>query len=164
MKSFRFRLLLSVMAVLLGATIAKSQTAEDTPPPPPMHAHYGMHGHMMGFFAKQLNLTDDQKSQMKAIMQKEHPALKPLMQQQHQIDLQLRQYVEGQFDQTKVQALAAQKAQIEAQLTVQQTRIHNEMYQVLTADQQTKLKQLEANHEARMQKHMQEAPPAPPEQ
>src|SRR5215471_6176920 len=164
MKSIRFRLLLSVLAVLLGTAIAKSQTADNAPSPPPMHAHYGMHGHMMGFFAKQLNLTDDQKSQMKAIMQKEHPTLKPLFQQQRQIDLQLRQYVEGQFDQNKVQALAAQKAQIEAQLTVQQTRIHNEMYQLLTPDQQAKLKQIEASHEARMQKHMQEAPPAPPEQ
>lgn len=164
MKSIRFRLLLSVLAVLLGTAIAKSQTTEDTPPPPPMHAHYGMHGHMMGFFAKQLNLTDDQKSQMKAIMQKEHPTLKPIFQEQHQIDVQLRQYVEGQFDQAKVQALAAQKAQLEAQLTVQQTRIHNEMYQILTADQQAKLKAIEAKHEARMQQHMQDAPPAQPEQ
>ena len=52
MKSIRFRLLLSVLAVLLGTAIAKSQTTEDTPAPPPMHAHYGMHGHMMGFFAR----------------------------------------------------------------------------------------------------------------
>ena len=167
MKSIRFRLLLSVLAVLLGTAIAKSQTTADTsaPPPPAMHhAHYGMHGHRMGFFAKELNLTDDQKSQMKAIMQKEHPTMKPLFQQQHQIELQLRQYEEGQFDQAKVQALAAQKAQIEAQITVQEARIHNEMYQLLTADQQAKLKDLRAQHEARMQKHMQDAPPAAPEQ
>jgi Spy/CpxP family protein refolding chaperone len=38
------------------------------------------------------------------------------------------------------------------------------MYQLLTPDQQSKLKEMEANHEARMQKHMQEAPPAPPEE
>ncbi len=103
------------MAVLLGSAIAKSQTT-DAPPPPPMHGHgFGMNGegHRMGFFAKALNLTDDQKAQMKAIMQKEHPAMKPLFQQEHQIDQQLRQYVEGPFDQAKVQALATQKAQIE---------------------------------------------------
>ena len=56
----------------------------------------------------------------------------------------LRQYVEGLFDQAKVQALATQKAQIQAQITVQETRIHNEMYQLLTPDQQSQLKQLEA--------------------
>lgn len=171
MKSIRFRVLVAALAVLLGSAIAKSQSTEDAPPPSPMHAHeFGMPGHMMGFLAKQLNLTDDQKAQAKAIIQKEHPTMQPLMQQEHAVDQQLRQYVEGNFDQAKVQALAAQKAQIQAQITVQQTRIHNELYQILTADQKAQLKQLEAQHEARMQQRMQQRAqqndeaPAPPEQ
>lgn len=166
MKSFHFRLLIAALAILLGSAITKAQSADDVPPPPPMHGHgFGMDGgHMMGFFAKKLNLTDDQKAQMHSIMQKEHPAMKPLFQQEHQIDLQLRQYIEGNFDAAKVQTLATQKAQIQAQLTVAQTRIHSELYQVLTADQQSQLKQLEAEHEARMQQRMQEhQPPAPPD-
>ena len=167
MKSFRFRLLIAAMAVLMGSVIAKSQSTEDTAPAPPRHHHamaMGMRGHGMGFFSKELNLTDDQKSQMKAIMQKEHPAMKPLFQQQHQIDQQLRQFVEGQFDQSKVQALALQKAQIQAQITVKETQIHNQLYQLLTPDQQSQLKQIEAKREARMQQRMNQAPPAAPEQ
>lgn len=165
MKSIRYRLLIAAVAVLLGSTIAKSQTATDAPPPPPMHGHeFGMHEHMMGFFAKALNLTDDQKAQMKAIMEKEHPAMKPLLQQQHQIDLQLRQYVEGTYDEAKVRTLATQKSQIETELTVAETRVHNQMYQLLTPDQQSKLKEIEAQHEARMQSHMRQAPPPPSEQ
>jgi protein CpxP len=105
---------------------------------------------------------------MKAIMEKEHPAMKPMFQQERQIDQQLRQYVQGTYDEAKVRALANQKAQIEAELTVSHTRVHNQMYQLLTPDQQSKLKEMEANHEARMQKHMQEhsqqAPAASPEQ
>jgi Spy/CpxP family protein refolding chaperone len=160
MKSFRFRFLVAALAVLLGTAIAKSQTSSDTPPPP-MHGHeFGMGPGPMGFFAKQLNLTDEQKTQMKSVMQKEHPAMKPLMEQQHQIDVQLRQYVEGTFNAEKVQALASQKAQIQTQLTVAETRIHNELYQLLTSDQQAQVKQMEANHEARMQQHMNQAPPA----
>jgi Spy/CpxP family protein refolding chaperone len=162
MKAIRNRLLVAVIAVLFGSAIAKSQTA-DTPPPPHVHGHeFGMGGPMMGFFAKQLNLTDDQKTQMKAVMEKEHPTMKPLMEQQRQVDRQLRQYVEGTFDQAKVQALAMQKAQVQALITVQQTRIHNELYQLLTAEQQTQLKQIEAHHEARLQQHMNE--PQPPSQ
>lgn len=167
MKSFRFRLLIAALAVLLGSVFARSQSTEDTaPPPPPMHhgMGMGMHESMMGFFAKQLNLTDDQKSQMKAVMQKEHTSLKPLMQQEHQIDLQLRQYVEGSFDEGKVQTLAAQKAQIQARLTVAQTRIHNELYQMLTPDQQSQVKQMEAKHEARMQQRMNQTQAPAPEQ
>jgi Spy/CpxP family protein refolding chaperone len=101
---------------------------------------------------------------MKTIMQKEHPTMKPLFQQERQIDQELRAYVEGPYDEAKVRTLATQKAQIDVERTVAETRVHNQLYQLLTADQQAKLKQMEANHEARMQKHMNQAPPAPPEQ
>jgi len=169
MKSIRFRLMIAAMAVMLGSVLAKSQTAPDAPPPPPMHGHahgFGMDGRGMHFMAQYLNLTDEQKTQMKAVMQKEHPAMKPLFQQSRQIDQQLRQYVEGPFDEAKVRTLATQEAQVEVEMTVAQTRIHNEMYQLLTPEQQTKMKEFEAKRESRMQKHMQEhspdAPPAPP--
>jgi Spy/CpxP family protein refolding chaperone len=167
MKSFRYRLLIAALAVLMGTVAGHSQTA-DTLPTPPMHGHHmamgmGMGGHM-GFLAKKLNLTDDQKSQMKTIWEKEKPTMKPLFQQERLIDQQLRQYVEGSFDQDKVQALANQKAQIQAQMTVAETRIHNQMYQLLTPDQQGQLKQIEAKHEARMQQHMNQQPAASPEQ
>jgi protein CpxP len=165
-KAIRFRLLIAFLAVLMGSVIAKSQTAEDTPPPPPMHGH-GM-GMAMGgplhFLAAKLNLTDDQKTQMKAIMQKERPTIQPLRQQERQINQQLRQYVEGSFNQASVATLAAQKAQIQASLTVEETRIHNELYQLLTTDQKAQLKQMEANHEARIQQRMNKEAPASPEQ
>ena len=162
MKSIRFRLLIAAVAVLLGSVIAKSQTTADAPPPPPVH-HHGMHGHMMraGFFPRALDLTDDQKTQMKAIVEKERPTMKPLFQQERQLDQQLRQYSEGAYDDAKVRALAAQKSQLEVELTVAHTRMHSQMYQLLTPDQQSKLKEIEANHQARMQQHMHEAPPAP---
>jgi len=166
MKAIRFRLLIAFVAVLMGSVVAKSQTAEDAAPAPPMHGHHmgmGMEGHMH-FLAAKLNLTDDQKTQMKALMQKERPTMQPLHQQERQIDQQLRQYVEGNFDQAKVAALAAQKAQIQAQLTVEETKIHNQLYQLLTDDQKTQLKQMMANHEARMQQRMNKQAPAPPEQ
>lgn len=154
MKSIRFRLLVAALAVVLGSALAKSQTADSNPPEPPMHHQFGMDH--MGFFAKNLDLTDTQKAQMKSIMQKEHPTMKPLFEQSHQIEQQLRQYAEGTYDEAKVRLLAAQKAQVEQEMTVQRTRIHNEMFQLLTPDQQAKMKQMEAEHEARMKQHMQE--------
>ena len=168
MKSIGFRLMIAALAVLLGSAIASSQTADNAQPAPPVHGHalarrgYMMAGHTMGFYARHLNLTDDQKTEMKAVLQKERPGMRPLMQQEHQIDLQLHELAEGTFDVAKVQALATQKAQIQVQLTVAQTRIHNELYKVLTSEQQSQLKELEANREARMQKRMQQAPSAPP--
>jgi Spy/CpxP family protein refolding chaperone len=170
MKSIQARFLAAALAVMIGSVMAKSQPAADAPPPPPMHEHeMGFGGHMMGFFADYLNLSDAQQTQMKSIMEKEHPAIKPLMQQMHATRQQLHQYEEGAYDEAKVRALAGQQAQTMVELTVAQTRIHNEMFQVLTTDQQSKMKEFEARREARMQKHMQghrngDAPPAPPEQ
>lgn len=115
---------------------------------------------MMGFPLKQLDLTDAQRAQVKEVMQKEHSTMKPLMQQMHTMQQQLKQYSEGTYDEAKVQALVTQQSQTLVQLKVQETRIHNEVYQLLTSDQQAKLKEIEANHEARMQQHTQSAPPA----
>lgn len=162
MKSIRFRFLVAALAVLLGSALANSQTADA---PPPMRGHeFAMGGRMMGFFARYLDLTDAQKTSMKAVLEKERPILKPLMEQLHQMDAQLKQYEEGTYDEAKVQPLVAQQAQTMVQLKVQETRIHNELFQLLTPDQQTKMKEFEANREARMQQHMQEAPPTAPEE
>jgi periplasmic protein CpxP/Spy len=167
MKSIGLRLLIPTLAVLLGSAIAKAQTTEDAPapPPPPMHAHsHGFErGGMEHFLFSKLNLTDEQKAQAKAIMQKERPVMRPLFQQDRQLDLQIRQYVEGNYDEAKIQALAVQKAQVQQQATIQHARTHNELYQLLTADQKAQLKQLESEHEQRMQermqRHMQQQPP-----
>jgi Spy/CpxP family protein refolding chaperone len=86
-----------------------------------------------------------------------------LFQQLHQTKQQLRQYEEGTYDETKVRALAAQESQAQVELTVQKTRIHSELFQLLTPDQQAKMKQFEANREARMAKHMNNAPATPEE-
>jgi len=162
MKTIRFRFLVAALAVLLGGAIAKSQTADATSPM--RGPAFGMRGPMMGFFAKYLDLSDAQRAQMKTIMGKEHAALKPQMLQLHQMQQQLKQYEEGTYDEAKVQALVAQQSQTLVQLRVQETRIHNELFQVLTPDQQSKMKEFEANREARMQQHMQEAPPTAPEE
>jgi protein CpxP len=166
MKSIRFRLFVAALAVMLGGAIAKAQTADaDAPPPPPMHHHaFGMRGPMGGFFAKYLNLTDDQRTQMKAVLQKEHATMKPLMEQARTLHQQLKQYEEGTYDEAKVQGLVAAQSQTLVQLKVQETRIHSELFQILTSDQQAKMKEFEANREARMQQHMHGEPPAPPQE
>jgi periplasmic protein CpxP/Spy len=164
MKLIRSRLLIAALAVLFASVMARSQTADA--PPTPMHGHeFGGHmGHMMEFFADYLNLSDAQQAQMKSILEKEHATLKPLMQQIHQARQQLRQYEQGAFDEAKVRALAAQQTQTMVELAVQHTRIHSELFQLLTPDQQAKMKEFEANRDARWQKHMHSEAPDVPEE
>lgn len=164
MKSIRVRLLIAGLAVLLGSAMARSQSTEAAPPPP-MHGPGAMMGqHMLNYFIRALNLTEDQQTQAKTIIHNAEPAFKTLMLQQHQIQDQLRDQAQGNYDAKQVQTLAAQKAQIQAQLTIAETQLHHQLYQVLTTDQQTQLKQIEANREARMQQRMQQEAPAAPEQ
>src|ERR1700733_14856765 len=133
MKSIRFRFLVAALAVMLGAAIGKAPTTDSTPPPAPGHGHhFGMRGGPMGFPFKELDLTDAQHTQIKSVMQKEHATMKPLMEQMHQMQQQLKQYSEGAYDEAKVTALVSQQAQTLVQLKVQETRIHNEIYQLLT--------------------------------
>ncbi len=166
MKSIRSRFLIAAIAVLFTTVVAnsQSQTAEAAPPPMHEHGHGFGHGeHMLEFFTDYLNLSDSQQTQAKSIMQKEHVALNPLLQQLHQTEQQLRQYEEGTYDEAKVRALAAQQSQAQIELTVQKTRIHSELFQILTPEQQAKMKEFEANRDARMAKHMKDAP-APPQE
>jgi protein CpxP len=150
----------------LGSALAHSQTTDAALPPRQGGPGFGM-GHELGFYAKALNMTEEQKTQMKAVLQKEHATRKPLMQQMRQLDQQLKQYEEGTYDAAKVQTLVASQAQLLVQMKVNESRIHSELYQLLTPDQQAKMKQIEADREARMQQHMQnegDAPPAGPEE
>jgi Spy/CpxP family protein refolding chaperone len=121
--------------------------------------------HMLGFMSDYLDLSEAQQTQIKAIMEKQKSALEPLFQQEMQSHEQMRQIIESAtFDEAKAQSIAAQSSQIHQQLMVQQARAMNEAYQVLTADQKTKLAQFMAKRQQRFAQHMQggadhEAPP-----
>ena len=149
MKSTRIRILTIGAAVVLAVAAAIAQG---------MHGHGGPDGdfhHMMGFFTKQLDLTSDQQTQIKAIWEKEKATLQPLKQQMHQYHADMRALEKaGPFDETKTRALATQNAQNMIEMQVQHARIKSEMMQVLTADQKAKLAAIEAKHESHMQEHM----------
>jgi periplasmic protein CpxP/Spy len=114
------------------------------------------HGRM-GYMAKELNLTDAQKAQIKTMMQAQRATLRPLMQQMAQNRLAtLNATANGAFDQAKIQALATQRAQIMAQLEVQKASLRSQIYnQVLTADQKAKADQLRQNQIERINQRLQ---------
>ena len=90
-------------------------------------------GPMLGIFLHQLDLSDGQRTQLKDIMTKEKPALKPLMQQMAQGEYQLRDLVmSGNFGEEQAREMAGQQSQIMTELMVQHARIESEMIQVLT--------------------------------
>jgi protein CpxP len=145
MKSTRVRILTigSVVVLAVAAAIAQG-----------MHGHGGPAGefhHML----RQLNLTADQHAQVKAIWEREKPAMQPLMEQMRQNHTAMRALeASGPFDEAKTRALATQNAQTMIELQVVHARIKSEIVQILTPDQKTKMAQIEADHAAHMQEHM----------
>jgi len=155
MKPSHFKIAATVLVVALTGAVALSQTFKRAH----MHGHGMFGGSMMGFHARSLNLTDDQQAQMKSVMAKEKPTLTPLFNQMATTRHQLRQLeMSGAFDEAKVRELASQQAQTMTELTVQRARIHSELYQILTAEQKTKMTQMLQHQEQRFQEHMQPAP------
>ena len=156
MKTRYFKIAAVVLALAVMAAIAVSQTVR--------RAHMrgdGMFGGpMLGFYVHQLDLTDAQRAQVKAIMTKEKPALQPLMLQMAQGHSQLRSLVmSGSFDEAKARELASQQTPVLTELAVQYARIGSEMVQVLTPEQKTKLTTLISQHEQRMMNRMQGTTP-----
>ncbi|HEV2696483.1 MAG TPA: Spy/CpxP family protein refolding chaperone [Terriglobales bacterium] len=158
MKSLRSILLIATAGLALAAGLAFAQNEGEA-----MHRgmHGGMHEHMMGgpefgMFLHQLNLTDDQKAQVKQIFQTERPNMKPLMQQEAQSHLQMMQLVtSGNFDPAKATAIASQEAQTHIQVEVEHAKIHSQIYQLLTSDQKAKVAELISKHKQMMQEHLQ---------
>jgi len=148
---FRSKMSIAALAIVLVTGIAIAQP------------HGGPHGGdffggpVLGFFSDYLDLTDAQQAQIKQIIAKEKPALEPLFQQEMQTHEQMMALIQsGTFDETKAQTIATQGAQVHAQLEVQHARIANEAYQVLTADQKTKLAQFITKREQRFEQRMQD--------
>jgi Spy/CpxP family protein refolding chaperone len=155
---------LSAVFVLLLAAVAGAQTTTATPPPHRMHGMPGdamFDGGMFPFFSKYLDLTEEQHSQIKQIFSNAKPALQPLMLQERQSHEAMMQLVTaGNFDQAKAQSIATQESQIHAQLEVQHALLASQAYQVLTADQKTKLNNFIAQREQRFEQHMRQASPS----
>jgi len=157
MKSNYFKVLAVALLLAVMAAIGVSQTVK--------RAHMrgeGMFGgpefggHMLGYLARKLDLTDAQQAQVKEIMAKEKPTFQPLMLQMAQNHQQMRQLVMSSgFDEAKVRELASQQTQTMTELTVQRARVASELFQVLTPDQKTKLTAIINQHEQRFMNHMQ---------
>ena len=122
----------------------------------------GFGARTLGFYTDYLDLTDAQQAQIKDILTKEKPTIRPLMQQMAQSHQQMQQLEQAStFDEAKVRAVATQQSQTMTELMVQKARVKSELMQVLTADQRAKMAKFEARRQARFNKHFQQGQAAP---
>ncbi|MGB8889847.1 MAG: Spy/CpxP family protein refolding chaperone [Candidatus Korobacteraceae bacterium] len=117
----------------------------------------GGHGFGFGRMATALNLTPAQKQEIKSMMEAQRATTRPLMQQLSQIRISmLNATASGAFNQTTVQSLATQQAQIMAQLTVQRESFKSQIYnKVLTSEQKATADQLRQNEISQINQRLQ---------
>src|SRR5215469_1638436 len=109
----------SVMALILCGAVMVAYAQGPGPEGKAFVGGHGPGGHGMGFLGRELNLTDAQKAQVKTIMQANHTTMKSVhMQMEQNRAALLAATANGAYDAAKIQALAAQQAQLQAAMTV----------------------------------------------
>ena len=157
----------ALMVGSLGMASAQGPAAGDTgdqAAETPRHGKFGRHGgrfgkhggHRGGFFGAQLGITDEQRTQIRTIMEAERAKNATMRQQLADNHAAMREATKaGRFDEAQVRTLAQQRAALETELTVARARIHSTIFNtVLTAEQKAKLEQLEAERATKRAERM----------
>ena len=155
MRSKFWMVAVAMLALIVGG-VALLSYAQESATSTTQKTWHGRHGRM-AYMARELNLTDAQKAQIKQIFQANKASGLPLMQQMAaNKKAMLEATANGNYDQAKIQQIANQQAQLMSQLIVQKQAIRHQIYtQVLTPDQRTKAEELRANQISRIDSRMQ---------
>jgi len=101
-------------------------------------------GQILQRIAKKLNLTDDQKSQIKAVWGGEKDTLKSLFGQLHDARKNMRAAIHANgAKEADVRAAAAKTASVEADLAVERMKLYGKIAPILTDEQRRKIADLE---------------------
>jgi periplasmic protein CpxP/Spy len=131
---------------------------------------HGRGGRMGGMAdLRQLGLSDDQKSQIRAAMSAHRDEFKALFERERTARRAQQAATEQvPMNEQQIRAAASEVAAVEADMAVLRARVHEQIYSVLTPDQQTQLKALKDQRAAaRAQRRLQwqqqkpQAPAAP---
>lgn len=150
-----------LLTAALGCSALVFAAPQDGTPTAGQHAgwqHGGHRGHHGAFMAlKKLNLTDDQKAQVKQIFKQSFSQLKPQMQAVHQ---QRAAFEALTPDAAGYQQAAASLAQAEAAMTqarvTQGAATRAQIYNILTSEQKSQLATMRAERQQRMQQWKQQ--------
>jgi protein CpxP len=160
--------LAAALAVVTIATAAPMLMAQDQPqrrqgpgfggPPPGGPGGPGMRrGGPMGFGPgfRELDLTDDQKAQLKTIADSHRAEFEAAGQKIGAAREAMRALVEGDsINEGAIRAKSAEVAAAEADLMILNAKVRQESMQVLTSEQLQKMKELRASREGQARQRM----------
>jgi Spy/CpxP family protein refolding chaperone len=103
-----------------------------------------------------LDLTGDQRDRVRQIMDAHRDEQKALGDRAMKAHDALQEAITSTFNEGAIRARAADVAAVDADMAVAQARVFGEVYQILTPEQQEKLKKQEAEMKERREKMRQE--------
>lgn len=157
----RIVVIAGIAVLVIGATIFAVAQGPGMQEMKRMHGH-GQgpgHGDMLEHMARELNLTDAQKQQVKTIMESAKSSADGIHAKLEEVHKQLdAATANGQFDEAQVRTLANQQAQLEADMLVEHLRAKSKVFGILTAEQRVKAEEMHK----RMGPPRRPGPPPPP--
>jgi Spy/CpxP family protein refolding chaperone len=135
----------AVAALATGMVFAQAP-AGTSQQPGTTQAQKGRRGFMrrhMGRVAQQLNLTDTQKQQSRAIFEQARQSAQPIRQELKQSREALRAAAKANQGDSQIQTLANQQGQLLGQLVAIRTEASAKFYQMLTPEQRAKADQMQ---------------------
>lgn len=117
-----------------------------------MRGHGGMRGPMgartLGLLVRGLELTDAQREQVRGIVSARQADFKAIGDRLRAAHLAQRQAMTRvPVDENEIRARVSEASAAEADFAVLRARVHEQVYQVLTPEQQTKAKTLQAERQ-----------------
>jgi Spy/CpxP family protein refolding chaperone len=118
---------------------------------------FGVRGPQAGLSLRALDLTEAQQEQVRQLSQQNREQMRALMDRMRAAQEARRQAVEAiPFNESQVRAAMRELAEIEADLAVAEARLQSDIYALLTAEQQQRLKTMRAEREARAKERQQQ--------
>lgn len=109
---------------------------------------WGKHGGShrgMGMALRGLDLTDEQKAQVKQIVEAGKTKTQPIRESLKANRLKMDELTSnGAFDEAAVSAIAAKEGNLSAQMTVEHLRVKSQVFAVLTAEQKAKAAEMKS--------------------
>lgn len=154
------KFLVAILSVILIAAGAIFIFAQDNSADKDGKRGFGKRGghHRGGMerIFRALDLTDEQKAQMKAIRQASKDSTKPIREQMKANRQKLQTLSEsGTFDEAQVRAIAAEQGNLSAQLIVEKEKVKSQIFNLLTPEQKAKAAEIKAQFKQKMQERMQ---------
>jgi protein CpxP len=153
------KLIVAILSIVLVAMGAMFIFAQDGTGKTDGKRGFGKRGHQRGGMGKMfraLDLTDEQKTQMKQIRENNRNTVKPIREQMKANRQKLQELsANGNFDAAQVQAIAAQQGTLTAQMIVAREQVKSQMFNILTPEQKAKAAEMKAQFEQKRKERMQ---------